>query len=199
MLPLVLGGAFLLLAGCGGGAKSYAVRASFQKANPNYVAPKSQKKSSSSSSSKKSNAPKKSNQKNSSGSSNLATGGSAPVPSMQLKKKIKPYIGVRYKYGGTTKKGMDCSGLIWRVFQDLGYVGFSRTSSQVMYNNGTHVKRDKTRPGDLVFFSKNGSVNHVGIYMGKGVFAHASSSKGVMYSNLSNVYWSKRFLGFRRI
>jgi cell wall-associated NlpC family hydrolase len=62
------------------------------------------------------------------------------------------------------------------------------------------VVQDSAHPGDLVFFSKNvsGSVNHVGIFMGYGVFAHASTSLGVTYNSLGEKYFRERFLGIRR-
>lgn len=116
-----------------------------------------------------------------------------------LKKAADSYLGVRYKYGGTTRKGIDCSGLIWRVFLDVGHKDFQRTSSTELYKMGKSVSRTSLKQGDLCFFGPGRKVNHVGIYMGNNKFIHASSSKGVTYSSLDNVYWRPRIIGFRRL
>lgn len=116
-----------------------------------------------------------------------------------LKKVADSYLGIRYKYGGTTRKGIDCSGLIWRVFQDAGQRNFERTSSSELYKMGRSVSRSNLKHGDLCFFGPGRKVNHVGIYMGNNRFIHASSSKGVTYSSLDNVYWKPRIIGFRRV
>lgn len=116
-----------------------------------------------------------------------------------LKKVAESYLGVRYRYGGTTKKGIDCSGFIWRVFQGVGHKEFQRTSSSELYKMGKKVSRSALQLGDLCFFGPGRSVNHVGIYMGNNKFIHASSSKGVTYSSLDNVYWKPRLIGFRRL
>ena len=116
-----------------------------------------------------------------------------------LKKVVDKYLGIRYKYGGESRRGMDCSGLVYRVFQDLGHREFIRTSSGVLANMGHAVSRKKLKAGDLVFFKKGARINHVGIYMGQGVFAHASSSKGVMYAKMNSDYFRHRYARSRRI
>lgn len=110
------------------------------------------------------------------------------------------YLGVRYRYGGTTSRGFDCSGYIWRVFNDVGYDNFPRLSSQAMYKKGRAVSRSAAKVGDLCFFrgQSGRAVGHVGIYAGNGQFIHASSSRGIMYSPLSDTYWKPRFISFRR-
>lgn len=107
------------------------------------------------------------------------------------------YIGVRYKYGGTTTKGFDCSGYVWRVYQDMG-IDFSRSSSKAYYQKGKKISKSKAGKGDLVFFKERGKINHVGIYLGADRFVHASSSRGVIESSLTNSYWKPRIAGFRR-
>lgn len=121
------------------------------------------------------------------------------VQNSSFKKVADSYLGVRYRYGGTTKKGMDCSGFIWRVFQGVGHKNFQRTSSSELYKMGKKVSRSALKQGDLCFFGPGRKVNHVGIYMGNNKFIHASSSKGVTYSSLDNVYWKPRLIGFRRL
>ncbi len=116
-----------------------------------------------------------------------------------LRKTIDTYVGIPYKYGGVDRRGMDCSGLVYRIFKDMGYEDFVRTSSEVMFSMGTHVSKRKMRPGDLVFFKKRGKINHVGIYMGNKEFAHSSSSIGVSYTTLDSEYFKNKFVGARRL
>ena len=111
---------------------------------------------------------------------------------------VYKYIGVRYKYGGTTPNGFDCSGFVWKVYQELGY-SFGRTNVAHLLNMGQKVSRSNLRKGDLVFFKINGRVSHVGIYTGDNKFIHASSSRGVIESSLDNSYWKGKIYQFRRL
>ena len=107
--------------------------------------------------------------------------------------------GIKYKYGGTSKAGFDCSGYVQFVFKQHG-INLSRTASG-MYATGTKVAKTDLTVGDLVFFNTRGKgVSHVGIYIGDGNFAHASSSKGVKVDKLNDPhYWGKRYVGAKRI
>lgn len=108
-------------------------------------------------------------------------------------------VGIRYAYGGTTTAGFDCSGYVNYVFTQHG-IKLSRTSSG-MYASGTKVDKSDLAEGDLVFFNTSGKgVSHVGIYVGDGKFAHASTSKGVRIDELNDpYYWGKRYVGAKRI
>lgn len=121
----------------------------------------------------------------------------SPKSHSDIEKKATKYIGSRYKYGGTTAKGFDCSGYVWRVYQDIG-LEFSRASSQEYFKRGEKINRKSARKGDLVFFRDKGRINHVGIYLGGNRFIHSSSSRGVIESSLENSYWKPRVAGFRR-
>ncbi len=115
-----------------------------------------------------------------------------------LNKVVKNTIGVSYKTGGTTTKGFDCSGFTKYVFVKLGLNLPRQAAAQ--YKTGTSVSKSNLRSGDLVFFNTTGKgVSHVGVYVGNGKFAHASSSHGVMVSPLSQNYFAKRYVGAKRV
>lgn len=114
----------------------------------------------------------------------------------QLLQGAKDHIGTRYSWGGTSPDGFDCSGYIQYVFKQKN-IQLPRTVSE-MWNVATRV--DQPSVGDLVFFEtyKKGP-SHAGIYMGNNQFIHASESRGVQVSELSETYWQERYLGARRI
>ncbi|HLV39674.1 MAG TPA: C40 family peptidase [Xanthomarina sp.] len=114
------------------------------------------------------------------------------------------YNGVRYKYGGTTKKGMDCSGLITTAFNSENIALPRSTGNMATTGNWVDVK--EVQKGDLLFFatSKNSrSVNHVGLVTdarpGFVEFIHSTTSAGVITSQLSEKYWYFAFVQARRV
>jgi murein DD-endopeptidase / murein LD-carboxypeptidase len=122
--------------------------------------------------------------------------------SSRLLRVVQGYLGVPYKWGGTTRNGMDCSALTRAVYREAYGVELPRTSGQ-MYRLGKEVaSAGNLRAGDLVFFRIDTSgpgVSHVGIYVGDGRFAHASSSRGGVIDPLSSPYFDKRYAGARRV
>lgn len=115
-----------------------------------------------------------------------------------MDKVIDKAIGTKYVSGGTSTNGFDCSGFTMYVFDKIGINLPHQSGSQ--YQMGTDVSRDEMRPGDLVFFNTSGKgISHVGIYVGDGEFAHASSSRGVTISSLSDSYYVNRYVGAKRI
>lgn len=109
----------------------------------------------------------------------------------------KQYVGVPYKWGGTTPKGFDCSGFVTYVYREFG-VSLPRTAEE-QYQRGEKVAKDDLEVGDLVFFATyKKTASHAGIYIGNDKFIHASSNKGVTISDLDESYWRKTYLGARR-
>lgn len=115
---------------------------------------------------------------------------------------VKEYLGTPYRKGGTTKKGMDCSGFARTVYDRLLGIDLPQSSAdQFQSDNLEKIDTRKLQTGDLVFFGsgkKKKRINHVGVYLSDGQFIHASSSEGVMVSSLSDKYWRKRYVGSKR-
>jgi hypothetical protein len=108
------------------------------------------------------------------------------------------YIGVPYLYGGTTTRGLDCSGYTQLVYKNLG-ISINRTTS-TQYQQGTAVSKSNLQIGDLVFFNTTGKgVSHVGIYVGNNKFTHSGTSTGVTTASLGTSYWAQRYIGAKRI
>lgn len=112
----------------------------------------------------------------------------------------KTLIGIRYVYGGESKKGFDCSGFVKYVYNHFD-MSIARKSSE-QGSGGTAVKKANLQPGDLVFFDTNGGLNnitHVGIYIGGGKFIHASTYEkhAITIESLSSAYYSKRYMRAR--
>ncbi len=110
-------------------------------------------------------------------------------------------IGVEYRYGGEApESGLDCSGLVRHVFQQVTGVTLPRTSKELS-RLGDSIARQDLQPGDLVFFNtRRFAFSHVGIYLGEGRFIHAPrTGRDVEVAELGNRYWQKRFDGARRL
>ncbi|KAA5974959.1 MULTISPECIES: bifunctional murein DD-endopeptidase/murein LD-carboxypeptidase [unclassified Pantoea] len=106
--------------------------------------------------------------------------------------------GVRYRLGGDTKRGIDCSAFVQRTFRDQFGLELPRSTSE-QQDTGREITRSKLRPGDLVMFRAGSTGRHVGIYLGNDNFVHASTSSGVMISSLNDDYWKKRYREGRRV
>lgn len=121
------------------------------------------------------------------------------LPDQILLQQVDEWMGVRYRSGGNSKKGIDCSGFTSTIFANYCGLQLPRTSRQ-QYEICEKIEPVNLRAGDLLFFNTRGrGVSHVGIYLGNNKFIHASVSNGVIVSDRFETYYSKRFLGAGRI
>lgn len=117
-----------------------------------------------------------------------------------LSKHFKEWESVRYKFGGLSKQGIDCSGFVYLTFLHQFGVKLPRNTS-LQVKLGETIAQDQLKTGDLVFFRTGFSRHrkHVGIYLENGRFMHASSSQGVTTSSLDSKYWSMAYWTAKRL
>jgi lipoprotein Spr len=114
---------------------------------------------------------------------------------------IIKYLNTPYKYGGNSKNGIDCSAFTQTIYNNTLSIPLLR-SAREQYQQGIVINnKEELKFGDLVFFNTRRRVKpgHVGIYIGENLFAHASSKKGVIVSSLDHDYYSRKYMGARRI
>lgn len=100
--------------------------------------------------------------------------------------------GVRYKLGGLSRHGIDCSGFVYVTFKSQLGLHLPRTT-HLQSQIGREIRRSELETGDLVFFKTGFTSRHVGIYLEENKFLHVSLRKGVTISELDNVYWKPRY------
>lgn len=116
----------------------------------------------------------------------------------QIVKEAEKYIGTKYVYGGSSPAGFDCSGLVQYTMKKVG-ISVNR-SSRDQYKNGSAVAKSDLQAGDLVFFSKGGSISHVGIYAGGGKVIHSPKpGQRVCYTTLDHMCSYSTYVGARRV
>ena len=121
------------------------------------------------------------------------------LPSKTLLDNVDEWYGVRYRTGGNTKNGVDCSGFTVAVYAAVYGIMLPRVSRD-QYRTSRKISTTELQEGDLVFFNTNGrGVSHVGVYLGNNKFIHASVSKGIMVNGLFESYYLKRYVGAGRI
>lgn len=111
---------------------------------------------------------------------------------------MEDWYGTRYRLGGTDKNGIDCSAFVQTFLASLYGVSTARTCRE-QYAETRRIKKSNLQEGDLVFFKTRGkSISHVGVYLRNNKFIHASTSSGVMISDLNEGYFSSRYAGAGR-
>ncbi len=116
------------------------------------------------------------------------------VTNIKLLEFIDEWWATRYNYGGTTKRGIDCSALTGRLLKDVYAQEVPRTARE-QYHATDRVSRNELEEGDLVFFNTRGGISHVGVYLGHDSFLHSSVSHGVTISSLNENYYSSKYIG----
>ena len=107
------------------------------------------------------------------------------------------WLGVPYRGGGNTKRGVDCSGLVYSIYKKVYRKELQRNSDEQRKKDCRKIRKSKLREGDLVFFHngrKKKRATHVGIYLKTRKFIHASTSQGVIVSRLDEEYWNEHWL-----
>ena len=115
-----------------------------------------------------------------------------------LNQQYKDWRHVQHRMGGISKKGIDCSGLVYLTYRTKFGFNMPR-STEYQAEVGQSIPQSKLRAGDMVFFKTGIFTRHVGMYVDKGIFLHVSSSKGVMISNLEDPYWTSAYWKARRV
>jgi len=126
-----------------------------------------------------------------------------PVLADSILERGMSLIGTRYRFGGTSEAGFDCSGFIGYLFREEAGMNLPRSTREMINVDAPLVSRNNLKPGDLLFFATNGRrgrVSHAGIYLGDDQFIHSSSrrSGGVRVDSLGDSYWSKTFIEAKR-
>jgi len=116
----------------------------------------------------------------------------------ELYQYYKNWKGTPYRYGGNTKRGIDCSSFILDTYQSLFKIPLPR-STKDQVKQGSRIYINQLEPGDLVFFKTGWNVRHVGVYLEKGKFMHVSSKRGVIISTLNSGYWKESYWQARRL
>ena len=112
---------------------------------------------------------------------------------LKLYQFVYDWIGTPYRLGGGTKKGIDCSGFAFELYNKV-FSTLIGDNSRNIFSKVNPINKAELKEGDLVFFKIGSrSITHVGVYMGNNKFAHASTSKGVMISDLDEAYWRRYY------
>jgi lipoprotein Spr len=119
------------------------------------------------------------------------------VQNLDLFRTIDEWYGTRYRLGGTTKDGIDCSALMQTLFNSIYKISLPRTARE-QYDVSKRISRAELKEGDLIFFNTVGGVSHVGMYLQNNKFVHASSG-GVTISDLYEDYWMRKVVGAGRV
>ncbi len=109
-----------------------------------------------------------------------------------LYSQLREWKGVRYRNGGMSKRGVDCSGFVYLTYGTRLGIRLPRTT-RAQASIGREIGQRELRPGDMLFFKTGWDVRHVGIYLGDRNFLHASTSRGVMASSLDSRYWARHY------
>ncbi len=120
------------------------------------------------------------------------------ITNISLYSFIEEWWQVRYRFGGTTKRGVDCSSFTGQLINTVFGIVLPRTA-RAQYSVTSRVKREDLEEGDLVFFNTRAGVSHVGVYLGDSYFTHSSCTAGVTISSLNDPYYNRKFIAGGRL
>jgi murein DD-endopeptidase / murein LD-carboxypeptidase len=113
---------------------------------------------------------------------------------------IESWLGTPYRFAGNTKSGTDCSGFVNTLYTGVYKTNLGARNSGDIYKKITKIDKDELTEGDLVFFRiRKKRISHVGVYLGNNKFVHASTSSGVIISDLTEPYYKKYYAGGGRL
>lgn len=121
---------------------------------------------------------------------------------MYLYAEVSTWLGTRYKYAGLSRKGLDCSGFTYLIYEKVYRMKIPRSTSDLSAMEMKNVGKSSLKAGDLVFFATSkdkNRISHVGLYLKEGKFIHASTSKGVIVSDLNEGYYQRTWVRGGRI
>ena len=130
--------------------------------------------------------------------SNIKIPKNANYKTKALYKEYEKWLGTKYKLGGQTLNGIDCSSFIQQVYYDAFRLRIPRTTKE-QAKVGREIKRMELQAGDMIFFKTGWNVRHVGIIIENGKFIHVSTKRGVSKSSIYNPYWRSKYWQSRRI
>lgn len=122
------------------------------------------------------------------------------IKNIDLFKNILPWIGTRYRYGGHSKKGIDCSGFVNAVLDSTYSIKFSGGSASIS-KEVVQIDKTQLKEGDLLFFYNRNKkrINHIALYLGNNKFAHSACGTGVIISDMDEPWYAKRFIMAGRV
>lgn len=121
-----------------------------------------------------------------------------PSVDRRLNQQYQSWQGVPYRYGGSSRAGIDCSAFVQTTFDQQFNQALPRTTAQ-QSRVGKRIEKQQLRSGDLIFFKTGVNSRHVGIYLGDGTFLHASTNAGVTITPLNDSYWQRHYWHSRRV
>jgi cell wall-associated NlpC family hydrolase len=120
------------------------------------------------------------------------------ITNVKLFTAIEDWWATRYRYGGTTKKGIDCSAFTGALMSEAFGLSLPRTARE-QYAQCDKIAKENLAEGDLVFFNTRGGVSHVGLYLGNSYFVHSSVHSGVTINSLDDDYYGRKYIGGGKI
>lgn len=107
---------------------------------------------------------------------------------------VSDWLGVRYRRAGFSKAGIDCSGFVSKMYEEVYNISLTHSSASMIYQMKEMVSRHNLKDGDIIFFKIHGGrISHVGLYLGDNKFIHASSTRGIVVDDLRSPYYAKAY------